>query len=74
MIIYMPWPAQDIFKQDNEQYKYQEIEVQGTKLLVEPIAMDQCRVVRVLSTDPQDYLKTEFQPGSELTFTPVLKS
>lgn len=49
---------------------YRELDIGGAKLLVEPMGMDSCRVVRLISTNPADYLRNEFQPGAELRFTP----
>ncbi|MDU4959718.1 MAG: YlzJ-like family protein [Sporomusaceae bacterium] len=46
---------------------YDEIEFGGARMLVEKIAADQCRIVRLLSTDPADYLRSELQPGQVLT-------
>ncbi len=55
---------------ENKTPEYRELNVGGAKLLVEPVGMDSCRVVRLISTNPADYLKDEFQPGSELRFMP----
>jgi hypothetical protein len=44
----------------------QEIEIKegGASLLVQRLPNGQSRLSRVISTDPQDYLKPEWQPGS----------
>lgn len=55
---------------ENKTPEYRELNIGGAKLLVEPMGMDSCRVVRLISTNPADYLKNEFQPGAELRFTP----
>ncbi|MDT3698924.1 MAG: YlzJ-like family protein [Thermincola sp.] len=70
-IIYTPVPIEQILdgiEKDGPQY--QELEVGGAKLLVEQLNMDKCRVVRLISTNPADYMKNEFQPGTELKFVP----
>lgn len=70
-IIYTPLPIELILEGiDKEGPAYQEIEVNGVKLLVEQQAVDSCRVVRLLSSNPMDYLKNEFQPGTELKLIP----
>ncbi|PKM79905.1 MAG: hypothetical protein CVU89_16135 [Firmicutes bacterium HGW-Firmicutes-14] len=70
-IIYTPLPIEIVLEGiDKQGPEYQEIEVGGAKLLVEQQNMDSCRVVRLISTDPMDYLRDEFQPGTELKFIP----
>ena len=53
---------------------YEEIEWSGMKCIVEKTSPTQCRVIRILSTDPNDYLRMELQPGSVLTYDPILKA
>ena len=53
---------------------YEEIECSGMKCVVEKTSPTQCRVVRLLTTDPSDYLRTDLQPGTILTYEPILKS
>ncbi|MHB9095456.1 MAG: YlzJ-like family protein [Eubacteriales bacterium] len=70
-IIYTPLPIELVLEGiEKDGQPYQELDVGGVKLLVEQQTMDKCRVVRVLSTNPMDYLKAEFQPGTELKFVP----
>lgn len=74
-IIYTPLPIELVLDGiDKEGPPYQEIEVGGAKLLVEQQSMDKCRVVRLISTNPADYLRSEFQPGTELKFVPQFTS
>ncbi len=51
---------------------YEETEVAGAKVLVERLAPQQSRIVRLLSTSPADYLRPELQPGVMLSYEPVL--
>jgi len=53
---------------------YEEIECSGMKCLVEKTGPTECRVVRLLTTDPSEYLRTDLQPGTLLTYAPMLKS
>lgn len=53
---------------------YEEIEYSGTKLQVERISSVQCRIVRILSTNPEDYLCPDFQPGKTLAYRPTLET
>ncbi|AIF51726.1 YlzJ-like family protein [Pelosinus sp. UFO1] len=52
---------------------YEEIECNNMKMLVEKISPTQCKVSRLLTTNPQDYLRPEIQPGSILTYRLVLE-
>lgn len=40
-----------------------EITYHGKRLLVEPLSATQARVVRLISTDPADFLRPDLQPG-----------
>lgn len=74
-IIYTPLPIELVLEGiDKDGPPYQELEVGGAKLLVEQVNTDTCRVVRLISTNPADYLKEEFQPGTELNFVPQFNS
>ena len=52
---------------------YEEIECGGMKCLVEKTGPTECRVVRLLTTDPNEYLRNELQPGTILTYETTLK-
>lgn len=54
------------FEEDKRQLL--EVEWRGVKMLVEPTGFTQATVVRLLSTDPADYLRPELQPGSVLRY------
>ncbi|HZK23771.1 MAG TPA: YlzJ-like family protein [Oscillospiraceae bacterium] len=43
---------------------YTEISWQESTLVVEPLEMNTARVVRIISTNPEDYLNPQVQPGS----------
>ncbi|MBP2657311.1 MAG: YlzJ-like protein [Firmicutes bacterium] len=51
---------------------YEEIQCNNIKLLVEKIGPTQCKVSRLLTTNPQDYLHPDIQPGKILTYKPIL--
>jgi hypothetical protein len=51
---------------------YEEIQCNNIKLLVEKIGPTQCKVSRLLTTNPQDYLHPTIQPGRILTYKPIL--
>lgn len=69
MILWTVMPEELIFSQESISSPYEEIEYAGTKMLVEKTSADQCRIVRLLSTDPNDYLRQDIQPGITLIGT-----
>lgn len=70
-IIYTPLPLELVLDGiDKAGPQYQEIEVAGAKLMVEQTGIAQGRVVRLISTDPRDYLQAQYQPGTEIKFVP----
>lgn len=73
MILWSIFPADMVWSTVAPQPEYEEIECSGMKCLVEKIGPRQCRVVRLLTTDPNDYLRSEFQPGTILTYEPIWK-
>ncbi|MBP2628835.1 MAG: YlzJ-like protein [Firmicutes bacterium] len=74
MIIWSIFPEEMVMSNVVSPPDYEEIECSGMKCLVEKIGPRQCRVVRLLTTDPRDYLRTELQPGTILTYEPILKA
>lgn len=60
-------PEELVFAQESNASHYEEIEYGGAKMMVEKVSDSQCRIVRLLSTDPLDYLRQDLQPGNVLT-------
>lgn len=73
-VLYTPLAPEVVLAgMDGETSPYQELEVGGVKMLVEQAGPNQCRVVRLLSTNPRDFLRAEFQPGMMVNLVPELK-
>ncbi|GFN23794.1 MAG: YlzJ-like family protein [Thermoanaerobacteraceae bacterium] len=71
MVIYTPMIPELIWEgADGFRPSFQEIQVGRLTLLVEPLGFQQARVVRLLSTDPADYLYSPYQPGRVVSFVP----
>lgn len=69
MIIYSPVPAEMIWQnQLQADYKLVDQVISGVPVQVMVCKDGTARVERILSTDPQDYLKTELQPGQLISF------
>lgn len=43
--------------------KYEEITKNGQLLLIEPISFNRGKIVRLFSSNPQDYMNPSLQPG-----------
>lgn len=56
-------PMDAVFPIEPFEPTYNEIEYLGAKMIVEKISADHCQIVRIISTNPQDYLRSELQPG-----------
>lgn len=68
MIIYT---GSEYFLTDWPEGEYSEIEIElgrGSRLVVSPNGINRAKVVRLLSSDPADYLRPEYQPGNEIEF------
>ncbi|MBD0380296.1 YlzJ-like family protein [Paenibacillus sedimenti] len=73
MILYSVIPMEDVFQgMDSFAPNYMEISHQGVMMQVEPISGFQARIVRLLSCNPQDYLKEQYTPGSVIAYSPDL--
>ncbi|UNC91858.1 YlzJ-like family protein [Candidatus Contubernalis alkaliaceticus] len=64
MILYTALPQELIWEGYSDfSPKYQEITKGGRILLIEPLSFNQGKVVRLISSNPQDYMNPSFQPG-----------
>ncbi|BCV21158.1 YlzJ-like family protein [Moorella sp. Hama-1] len=71
MYVYSPIPPELIWEgMDNFCPQRQELKVGEVTLEVEPLGFNQARVIRLISTDPADYLNSPYQPGCIINFAP----
>jgi len=66
VILYTPMPLELVLEGfDNTKYPdYKEVNYKGVPMLVEGADFGKKRIVKLLSTDPFDYLKPEMAPGN----------
>ncbi|HEY3423166.1 MAG TPA: YlzJ-like family protein [Negativicutes bacterium] len=75
MILWTVMPLEAVMGNvDNAAPPYEEMQYAGMKIVIEKIDSAQCRIVRLMTTDPQDYLRPELQPGTVLTYKPVFEA
>ncbi|MGI6576384.1 MAG: YlzJ-like family protein [bacterium] len=73
MILYTIIPIDTIMEGLGQiQPEYEEISINGITVLVEQLGLTEGRIVRVISTDPQDFLNPSFQPGTMINFSPTI--
>jgi hypothetical protein len=74
-ILYTILPHEMIFSgHEEEEREYFEVPMQGGSLVLEAMAKNQAKIVRVISSDPQVFLNPNLQPGSVIEFPYQLQS
>lgn len=74
MIIWSIIPPDIMWTQPETVPTYEEVQWGSMKCVVEKTSPTQCKIIRLVTTDPTDYLRVELQPGSILTYEPTLKA
>jgi len=69
LVLYTSMPIEMVIEGIDKKYEFKEIEIDGVKLIIEPISMNQGKIVQLLSSNPQDFLNPNFSPGKIITFT-----
>ncbi|CAM3360248.1 YlzJ-like family protein [Marinicrinis lubricantis] len=73
MTLYTEVSLNDIFEgHDQLTQALEEIQVEGVTMQVEPMSTGQAKIVRLISSDPNDYLNPRLQPGSIIEYKPYL--
>lgn len=57
---------QQVMQQTNVQYV--EVDYNNTHLIAQKINEQECQIIRIISTNPNDYLKADLQPGEILNY------
>ena len=72
MVLWTIMPIELVLQQDTDgkHNGYEEFNYAGSKVMVERVADNQCRIVRIISSNPNDYLRDDIQPGVYLTYRP----
>ncbi|KUO52262.1 MAG: hypothetical protein APF76_04280 [Desulfitibacter sp. BRH_c19] len=66
MVLYTPLLVEEVLKDQDKIKELREIDYQGKRLQVEMLEEGQYRIVRIISSCPQDFLISELQPGTVL--------
>lgn len=71
MIHYTPLTEYDIYEDDESSYdNYQIVEIEGKSMKVMKTEDGSYQLLQLLSTDPQDYLNSNYSPGTILSNLP----
>jgi hypothetical protein len=74
MILYTIMPDELIYETPQEEYSKQSVvNYDGVSMVVEQVSNSQCRIVRLLTTDPQAYLNDVYRPGTTFELKPTLQ-
>lgn len=70
MIHYTYLPQELIFPADAASYSKQAIiSYNGVQIMVEQTTPSTCRIVRLLSSNPNDYLNEQYSPGTMMNLS-----
>ncbi|MBU8907355.1 YlzJ-like family protein [Desertibacillus haloalkaliphilus] len=73
MILYTMMPEELIFPHDHESFNKQKtLEVEGGLLVVEQVNPNEYQVVRLISSDPAQYMNQKYSPGNVINVGPQL--
>lgn len=74
MIHYTPLSLETVFDGwDKPRSAPTEVVVEGVTMLVEPVNEKEAKIVRIISSNPQDFLNPSFQPGKTISYLPSVK-
>jgi hypothetical protein len=55
---------------EQQTYEYIEVEVGGISMQVERVGLNQAKIIRLLSCQPNDYLNPAYLPGTMISYQP----
>lgn len=74
MVIYTPVPVEWVMGTSGEERQFTEIPYGQATVIAEVMEDGTCKVVRLISSNPDDYMHPDLQPGSQVMFQPMFKS
>ena len=73
MLYYSIVPGEKIFTEEESELEFKEVEIAGTRLLLRLTSEGKGKIARVISSNPQEYLDSPYQPGTEVELNLELK-
>lgn len=69
MLLWTIMPMESVFPAEPYQPDYEEITFGQNRVLMERINSRQCKVVRLIATEPGEYLRPDLQPGTVMSYS-----
>lgn len=73
MLYYSIVPGEMIFAEEEEEPELVELNVDGVTIVVRQIDSNQGEIVKLISSDPQNYMNLDYQPGNIVEFVPQIQ-
>lgn len=73
MILYTPVPVDYLLSLSGKERNFKEIPYGDATIVAEVMEEGTHQVVRVISSNPDDYMNPELQPGCQIIFKPVFQ-
>ncbi len=72
MILHTVLPIELVLEGLDQDRRFVEVDIGGVRMQVEPVSAEEATIVRIISTDPRDFLNPSLQPGRRIRFAPSL--
>lgn len=63
MLLYTVMPLETVLEDLDKEYDFKEISIGQMRLVVEPLDYKQFKIIRIISSNPKDYLSIDIYPG-----------
>ena len=74
MILYTVLPMELVLEGIERERQFTDVELGGVAMTIEPISAEEAVIIRIISTDPRDFLDPALQPGRILRFSPTVSA
>lgn len=68
MLLYTPIPMEIVLEGLDKERTYREVQIDGITMIVERINDSESKIIKLISTNPSDFLNPAFQPGKILSY------
>lgn len=74
VILYTVAPIEQVLEGIDRERRFVDMVVEGITMTVEPVSVEEAVIVRIISTDPRDFLNPALQPGRVIRLAPTLEA
>lgn len=73
-LIYTPLPLEEVLGEKSDKERdFQEVQMYGKKFIVENLDKNRVKITKLISSNPNDYLDSRFQPGNIVEYFPGME-